>query len=178
MTKSVLDFILQEMNMIVVLARHDAIVKNSRIINVTKLMDPNKFWIGTCDMVSEIIIDRIKKFAKDYNINLQVDYVHGEIRHSPKIKSENWVYQHTWVQMDISGTSIYLDGTCQQFRDIWPDIPNWYVSLKPPKWFYPDRRNPMWVFKNHTIQDAIGFVQYNIWGKMSDIIHNLRYSNN
>lgn len=155
-------------------------------------------FTGLCDIASAMVILRIK----DYLINngfttpgdFIVDSIHGEQRHSTAIESRFWILQHTWACLKIHNDLIYIDATCSQFNNIYDDMPDYYVSTIPPKWFYPDRDNPAWRGILSKINDIkfiprkivvdslsttyydgiVEFIQYNVWGKISDMIRRFK----
>lgn len=160
----------------------------------------HKNYEGLCFEAYLKLKDKIEKLNGTLTIEMKVDDIHGEQRHAPSLKSKYWPIQHTWSiieihdQKDGSEFTVYADPTCEQFQDIWQDIPKYYVSEKKPKWFYPDRKNPVWhnyfgvtrwinkhIFIPNTITYADGskkkirdgiieFIQYEIWGRISDFI--------
>lgn len=73
-----------------------------------------------------------------------IDFVHGEQAHSTKIKEEYWGIEHTWIAVHYKDITVYADPTASQFKWLWHDIPDYYVSTRKPKWFYPDSENPRW----------------------------------
>lgn len=149
-----------------------------------------KNYAGLCDIASCRIIKKLREKS------LEAVAVHGEQRHNWNCPSSKWCLQHTWVKVLVdSNTTIYIDCTCQQFSNIYNDIPDFYVSTIEPKWFYDDRKNPTWNGITHKINEKIGikykvkttdghkyevkdglieFIQYNIWGYISDIIRSMR----
>lgn len=143
-----------------------------------------------CTMISDEIINRFrgrKHFdevadnkAIPFEHSLWVDVVHGEQRHHPRIASKDWTIEHTWLEVCIDEEILlYVDATCEQFKDLYKDIEATYVSDKPPKWFYADNDNPACKVKwiSGTMQNKlvpiITFFQYIVWGTISDIIHNV-----
>lgn len=73
-----------------------------------------------------------------------IDFIHGEQRHSPKIDEECWGIEHTWISVRYKNITVYCDPTSSQFKWLWKDIPDYYVSTTKPRWFYPDSENPEW----------------------------------
>ena len=81
---------------------------------------------------------------------------------------------------------IYVDPTSSQFSYIHDDIPDYYISTDKPKWYYPDDENPAWkgitkkinsliritrkINGNKVHYGIIEFIQYEIWGIISDLI--------
>lgn len=153
---------------------------------------------GLCDAASAEVIVRLKDYLINSGFTTPEDFVvmsiHGEQRHSTIIESKFWILQHTWVYLNISNTPIYIDPTSSQFDNIYDDIPSYYISTVKPKWFYPDQENPAWrgicgkinnirfiprkIIVNDEIYKAhdgiIEFVQYEIWGRISDAIRKIK----
>lgn len=155
-------------------------------------------FTGLCDIASEEVILRLKDYLINSGFTTPKDFVitsiHGEQRHSTSIESKFWPLQHTWVHLNIFNTSIYVDPTSSQFDNIYNDITPYYISTMKPKWFYPDKENPAWrgigckinnikliprkiimgneIYKVH--DGIIEFVQYEIWGRISDTIRKIK----
>jgi len=126
-----------------------------------------KKMVGNCDDISNLIIERMKKF--DWCVDARL--VHGELAHSANFPSKYWWLEHTLVEADIvenddypeRTTQIYIDGTCGQFRT-YPigilvmrtdgsfyrqEFPTYYLSeRKPEEMFLFDRDG--WVFGDKT----------------------------
>lgn len=84
------------------------------------------------------------------------------------------------------GEHWYVDCTSQQFQDLYKDIPDYYISRKSPKWYYPDSRNPSWrgvlsrVNRKFEVPikqgdcvikvGVVSFVQLDVMGVISDFI--------
>ena len=129
--------------------------------------------------------------------DLYIDSLHGEQKHLSDIKSNDWSMEHDWAivksKMDRN-IKIYVDPTSQQFQSLYSDIPDYYISSKPPKWFFPDEHNFRWIFapiitgifnKNlfgtkvaNTVEryfhKCCNFLVYDIHGRLSDIIYNYK----
>lgn len=100
----------------------------------------NPLRVGMCDNASVKFMELFNE-RSEYN-SIRATTTHGELVHTPRIKSEYWSLQHTWNVINIAGVgSIYVDVTGIQFRDIFEDIPSIYVSTEPPKWYLPDSKN-------------------------------------
>ncbi len=153
----------------------------------------HKDYTGLCD---EAVTEFTKKFkarieSEGIFKDASVRQFHGELAHNPSIPSQFWPLQHTWAAVEFRGITIYVDPTCQQFKSICSDIPDYYVSVIEPKWFYSDRDNPVWNgftrFINEKVQiprtvkdDDVGhrkvhdgiieYFQYEVWGIISDTI--------
>lgn len=115
--------------------------------------------------------------------------VHGEFRHSIKSDSMYWPTQHTWVEIrypNSNKVAIYVDITCGQFKDVFEDIPEYYISTSEPIWYLADKNNLR--FKNKLIRyidrkfmlspwkdndcriGLVEFMQFFIYGRISDTV--------
>jgi hypothetical protein len=145
-------------------------------------------YTGMCNLASTSLYTAIKDFLNDDEMlgqYIKVGIMHGELRHNPLIPSKDWLNQHTWNYVDVFGKyRIYVDCTSQQFQKFFDDIPDYYISYKPPKWYYNDKKNPLFKSKfifniNKKFQfkykgnkiGIIEFCQYFIWGSISDLIY-------
>lgn len=157
---------------------------NSYHTNFTGLCD-----VACCD-VKEILLDRLK-FKYDIT-TAKISIIHGEQRHTPLIKSLYWWFEHTWLELSIGDKKVYIDPTSSQFKDLYNDIPDYYVSLTPPKWYLPDSKNPIFSNKilcrinnkfhvrvmhdcdsGYTLVGIIEYIYYELWAELSDVIHKL-----
>lgn len=154
-----------------------------------------KNYAGLCNIASELFCKSMTEYFDNHKKLLKISYsvgsIHGEQKHSPKILSKYWGIQHTWCYVKLDNNIIYVDITSEQFKSLYPDIPDYYISTMKPKWFYPDRNNPAFrgifgfinkhVLINHKILDLhenprkvrdgiIEFFQYTVWGHISDKI--------
>lgn len=121
-------------------------------------------YVGLCDAVWEKLEKKINEHNNSYIMKemfkgqLIPFQLHGEMRHTSKINPDNWGYQHTWYaviwkQNNYNEYSIppsykeiiYIDPTSQQFQWLFTDIPNYYISTIPPKWYYWDSLNPTFI---------------------------------
>lgn len=177
------------LNIIDILIKNDLIpiIENTREY-IGSLYDTSsegyKYFKGLCDISCEEVIDTIKeKMFTKYSINdLNIHTIHGEQRHLPRILSKFWGYEHTWIVFKLSSYKIYIDPTSGQFKELYDDIPDYYISTIPPKWYIPDRKNPIFgnkLFRSIndiiTIKRNIGIIEYiyyDIWGIISDKIYN------
>lgn len=176
------------------------IVKNvrdelSKQYDVTKA--PYFNYCGLCDIASVKCKEAIiKKLHDKWKLEVDVKCMHGEQRHSTLTSSNKWSMEHTWVRVQVvSLWTIYVDPTSGQFQDIYPDIPDYYVSSVKPIWYYSDEDN--WRFNNkigtwltnhrcikrkliinrkkQIVHDSIPeFLQFEVWGRISDIIRKLK----
>lgn len=144
-------------------------------------------YSGLCNDACKLLSESIKKEFPDSKVIL----IHGEQKHSPLISSKHWAIEHTWIQAEIAGETWYLDPTSKQFQDIYPDIPDMYISTEKPKWYYSDDDNPSWngitgklnnliriPYKKKDEQfthriEITAFLQFVIWEKTSDCIRRL-----
>lgn len=158
-----------------------------------------KNYTGLCNEASKEFCDTLNEYFKangelTKDLQASVESIHGEQRHTPRIESKNWPAQHTWCIVKVAKMKIYVDITSQQFQDIYDDIPDYYVSIIKPKWFYSDKDNiawraffgiPRWFNEHIKIQHKLGdrvikegiieYIQYEIWGKISDKIYKINH---
>ena len=154
-------------------------------------------YTGLCDRSIVSVFakfnERVAPLLNKHDIPYKLIPIHGEQKHSFKISSQYWPYQHTWGKIVISGKAYYVDPTSQQFKWIYgDDIPDYYVSTNPPKWYYPDINNPVfnrpWSVLQHItvpFRDSDGyskiplidFMQYYVWSTISEKIYNTFYNN-
>jgi hypothetical protein len=116
--------------------------------------------------------------------NIKCDYVHGELKHTPKINSIYWSCEHTWVVMHAEKYTFYIDCTSSQFQWMFKNIPDYYISTRKPKWYLPDSENIAfsklkickWLM-NHKIKSMPVpiFFTYKIWAPISDLLHEIFY---
>lgn len=157
-----------------------------------------KDYNGLCNTASDEFCNNMADYFKKHKdladeMLCSVGIIHGEQKHSSEIKSSYWPIQHTWCYVKFARMIAYVDITSQQFKNIYNDIPDYYISLDKPRWFYPDKENPAfrgftrWINKHikikHDIKDNDGkviktvkeglieFIQYEIWSKISDKIY-------
>lgn len=157
----------------------------------------NKSYKGLCNEAVSLFKICINEVKDIFPESFDIVPLHGEQKHHPRIKSSLWSIQHTWCLMHFNetGINIYIDCTCKQFEEYYKDIPEYYISDKPPKWFYWDGDNLSWSMigfkkilnklneitkksnKEGIIKEGIiEFFQYNVWGRLSDIIHKIFYN--
>ena len=143
-----------------------------------------------CDTSIKMLNNKLIEYMDAYEIAIKCTAIHGEQKHNSRIDSSYWFYQHTWALVTINEISIYVDPTSSQFRYLYPDIPDFYISTIAPPWYYPDSKNP--VFNNkitrwiddhikipllyykrfdgkHPKLGIIEFFQYEIWGGLCDM---------
>ena len=117
-------------------------VKNTRAIlsktnNVINSSSSNYNYTGICDESIEIFKKDFREKNKD-NRDLEYTFklIHGEQKHSISIDPNYWIYEHTWLRVNfvnLNNYALYVDPTCQQFKHIYADIPDYYVSHQSPK---------------------------------------------
>lgn len=153
---------------------------------------------GLCDLSIKMLAKACDVYSETNSITLICQGIHGEQCHNSRVKSEFWPCQHTWAVVRVKGnkTKMYVDPTSGQFKNFHEDIPDFYISPKKPKWYYPDSENPIWCNKiihkiNEKIQiprdihvddivingkeGIIEYLQYGIWGRISDWIYKLKH---
>jgi len=108
----------------------DSLFKEDGSVTYHTVNMPNINYLSNCDVLKEL--------------DITIDFIHGEQKHSKKIKEEDWYIEHTWLAIHWKHTTIYCDPTSGQFQNLYPDIPDYYISTRKPKWFYPDSENPEW----------------------------------
>lgn len=159
-------------------------------------------YSGTCHEACKMIEEKINALNERHHFGYRIEYkyMHGEQKHIPTLKSDFWPMEHTWLCITFTShsesSSWYVDPTSSQFQTIYDDIPDFYISKIKPRWYYPDRSNPLYRFKillwmdkhivfhvNHTFPDGrknkiktgiIEWIQYDIWGSISDIIYKIK----
>lgn len=134
--------------------------------------------------------EKVEQYAVENHVEIECIMIHGEQSHSPICPSKLWHIEHTWSKVVSGKNEVYADPTCSQFKFLYPDIPDYYVSTAPPLWFLDDRKNiafngitkrinnsieiPLTIYDNHVprvVHDGIiEYCQYNIWGRVSDFI--------
>lgn len=150
-------------------------------------------FTGLCDEAVDIFAKYVKEYGYEFGVNIYVYIIHGEQRHNPAIPSKYWILQHTWCYMQIKSIRVYVDPTSSQFKWLYNDIPNYYVSTSPPKWYYPDRKNCAFSgltsklnkkfridYETEILGDKIRvneglieFCQYEIYGRISDALRKM-----
>lgn len=156
----------------------------------------NDFYEGLCYTASTKFIEKI--VAKYNGANIQTQLIEGEQAHNPRLPSKYWCIQHTWCSVTINGETWYVDCTSSQFKFLYKDIPEYYISRKKPKWYCPNRkslklhavkvidingkirvRRKVKIYEGETplyVITKVGLIdifRYDIWGKFSDIIRKL-----
>ena len=150
-------------------------------------------YAGLCDIAVELLIEKINKYCIDNQIDVACEAIHGQHKHSTAINSCLWSLEHTWAKIKIKGVTIYADPTSGQFRRMYNYIPEFYVSTRKPKWYYPNSKNPVYgnkitAFINKHIKipmkypefnghisilkpikvGIIEFFQFQVWGRIAD----------
>lgn len=144
----------------------------SKIYDITKgeYID----YTGLCNEAYTLFGEEINKLNNENNLNLQVIKFHGEQKHTVKIDPKHWYYEHTWIGLKEKNSNkiLYIDPTSQQFKWLYDDIPDFYISDKPPKWYLNDKDNfffkvynkNKWIAKN-----IVSKFDYYIWGSICRI---------
>lgn len=151
-------------------------------------------YAGLCYQATHMFIEKMQNSCNIRGIPLKYKSIHGEQRHNPNLPSTKWPYQHQWCWVELLGRRYYVDCTCGQFKSMYDDIPDYYISIKRPKWFLSDRRNiafngiTKWLNQKIIIRrqvvltdwgetevhdGIIEFIQYEIWGPISDFIRKM-----
>jgi hypothetical protein len=135
---------------------------------------------GLCDEACDLVMQKIEYFNKMYDFDYLIDFyrIHGEQRHTPMLESKYWDYQHTWMMVKFhhynDELTLYIDPTIDQFSYMYDSyVPTVYISELKPKWFYPDAENPYWKLKFLNKSKLFPKLQYELWGRISDIIRKL-----
>lgn len=149
-------------------------------------------YAGLCDTACEMVQDELRVHELGCTKSgFNFTSMHGEMRHNPMCLSMHWPMQHTWLKVEWDGNTLYIDPTASQFAWLFDDIPDYYISDEPPKWYYDDRKNPawngFWRRVNETIviphkydgrkvtEGIVEFCQYIIWGKISDVMRKIAF---
>jgi hypothetical protein len=148
---------------------------------------------GLCNEASQSFINRINKLNQAIGSEIYCKMIHGELRHTPRVKSEYWSYEHTWVVMIIDKYTFYIDITSSQFKWLFKDIPDYYISTREPKWYLPDYENiefsklkickwlmdiKVFRFSSNKFKMTMPlpiFYIYKIWAPISDLIHQILF---
>lgn len=158
----------------------------------------NQFHAGLCyheaaevKRLIEPYLQKVTEQVCDY----RCDIVHGELRHTSQVASKYWMMEHTWLHIHLIHWDFYVDPTSSQFKDLFDDIPDYYVSTKPPKWYLMDWKNPRfhrlrWLDEHIRIPirvnygvpgeyhwymyGCIQFLTFRVRGPISDIVHWIR----
>ena len=146
--------------------------------DVVDTTSENYRYTGLCDHAYLIFKYIIKMHNQMYDTSYNVIFFHGELKHSPRISVTYWCMQHTWIGICLEKEIIYVDPTLEQFKDILNNIPDYYISICKPPWFYDDRKNPRFNGITKYIDNRIKipckkyypgiveFLQYYIWGNI------------
>lgn len=131
--------------------------------------DHYKGYLGLCNEAYVLFKHKVETFNTQNSTKYKILYYHGEQKHSPKIDRINWKYQHTWMGIFDPTTNkiLYVDPTSQQFRFLYNDIPDFYISFIPPKWYIDDKKNLFFFIYRINKWVAINIIEkidYYIWG--------------
>lgn len=151
-------------------------------------------YAGLCDIACNMLKEKLENYASINDANISLSLVHGEQSHHYRIQSKHWHEQHTWAKVTWNGSVFYVDPTASQFSEYYPDIPAIYISKESPKWYYRDSVNPLFSDKGSKINKIIKipvringkwkfigiieFFQYEIHGRISDILHKILIGDN
>lgn len=144
--------------------------------DVTDKYSPNFNYRGLCNEACDMFTEKINIFNKRNKTDFKVIIFHGEQRHIANIDPDSWMEEHTWAGITNGHETIYIDITSQQFQWLYKDIPDYYVSTKPPKWFLPDNKNLYiyWYGRSKIISNIIGIIQYIIWASICRTIRKIK----
>lgn len=141
----------------------------SKSYDITK--GEHEAYKGLCNESYSLFEQEISKLN---NLNLEVIQFHGEQKHTVKIDPENWYYEHTWIGLKYKNSNkiLFIDPISQQFRWLYNNIPDFYISDRPPKWYLSDKDNIFfrvykknkWISKN-----IVSNFDYYIWGNICRI---------
>lgn len=153
-------------------------------------------YSGLCNEASAMFVEAFQKTLKSLFPRLKIitliKTIHGELAHNSMTLRSNWGIEHTIVKIEMLGKTWYVDPTCYQFIYYYDEMPNYWIDTECPPYFYPDEKNPIYRrgiirkinnrFKLQYHDDygylrrcgVIEFFQYEIGGKISDVIHRLR----
>ena len=120
---------------------------------------------GKCDLACELLIKELKKKSPE---SCEIETQHGEVAHKFGIDSKHWGLQHTWLKITTKEKTLFVDPTCDQFRHLFKEIPDFYISEKKPKWFLNDEENLR--FKYYKMHDFFNWLQFKVKGKTYDLI--------
>lgn len=120
------------------------------------------------DMSIDLIKSLQNYFEKNdelkYQLSYEADILQGHQKRCPRIESHDWMLKHTWVYVKIMNKPIYIDLSSQEFKNIYLDIPDYYISFKKPKWYSESSDNKM-----------INYLMNVLWNPISDSIHRIIY---
>lgn len=155
------------------LLRDSCLKVRNRLANQYDVNDPESRWFqyrGLCDKASVML-----HYMLDYEhpSMFSIKTMHGEQKHTTRISSDEWLYQHTWLRVtDLIHRKIYyVDPTSSQFQDLYPEIPDYYIDEEPPEWFLDDAHNFVVSKLGHRINDKIRVCNYGILDIFEYIIH-------
>lgn len=150
--------------------RYVKIIRNELAKEYNIIEGEYKNYTGLCDKACVLLAEKLKR---SYNI----EFIHGEQRHNIMINPDYWNYEHTWLKVYNSNIVMYVDPTSGQFKWLHKDIPDYYISKKKPKWYYPDSKNLRFnkiICK--IIEEKfriIEFIQFEIWRNICKFIRRI-----
>ena len=152
----------------------------------------NEKYTDLCHLAVCNLYNKLRDYSIANNIDIKFTGLHGEQKHGTRLHSSLWQTQHTWAMVEIYDMVIYVDPTSSQFQKFYPDIPDYYISVEKPKWFYADMDNPVYdnivvkllnniitvkrkvVLEDEVVyprQGIVEFMQYEIWGRICDSLN-------
>lgn len=152
----------------------EAVEIRKELKNLYASEDINFDYSGLCNLASQMLAIKFKK-RRFKTENVTTNIVHGEQAHTSLILSKYWDIQHTWLELDWSGEIFYIDITSQQFKWLYKDIPDYYISTIPPKWYLADKDNLYWIyFKENSLLTKLLSYNYKVIGPIKDLIYKIR----
>lgn len=181
----------------------DAFIRDLRKVVVRVCEEyKTKATTSLCDEANAEVIGQMNSLVIDRAIldapikyDISVKVVYGTLLHTPRIKTELWCYEHTIACFEYRGIKVYADATAWKFSDILPEIPDYYIGIKPPWYMYLDAKNPAfhgWFGITRRVNEfirfpvsftddrggtsvglvgAIEYLQYHVWGSISNEIN-------
>jgi hypothetical protein len=148
----------------------------SEIYDITK--SEYAEYAGLCNVGCAMFKFEIQELAKKYDLDIKTMIIHGEQRHNHRIKPDDWYIQHTWISVYglCLNENIYVDLTSQQFKYLYDDIPDYYISTTPPPWYMPDKENGFFKIYDFNKWIAIHIIEnidYHIWGGICKLYNKL-----
>lgn len=128
-----------------VIQKHVSYIRNefSNEFNVNNGCFKN--YRGLSYDMSEEFINKIKSYIKESNLSEDLGFSIKRIEGYPKLikkrESNSTIFHHHWVEVSIFSKRIYVDLCSQEFKDLYKDIPDYYVGFKKPKWYFKYHSN-------------------------------------
>ena len=155
-----------EEELIAEIEKHVIKLRESLAMNYNIYEGENKDYAGLCyKAIQQLFINmRADGMPREH-----MHTIHGEQRHSIEIPSADWFIEHTWGYVIHNNIIVYIDPTSQQFKKLYHDIPDYYVSTTPPRWYLPDSENIIW--KSGIIHDINEKIQIRHFGIIDHLIN-------